>query len=74
MANSQEIPFCTYNTGVIYKPSNKSIYITTALGSFSGDFGTVTVGANQNLNPCVPIKFDVNVSGSARTLFYYFGE
>lgn len=68
---NDSISFCTSNTGVIQCPTEKSIYITAALASFSGSFGTVTVGANQSLSPYVPIKFDSTVSGSANTLFYY---
>jgi hypothetical protein len=72
MANNIDITFCTYNTGtVITAGSGQSIYLAAATASFSGSFGTVTVGANQTLNPNIPIKFDSPVSGSARTLFYY---
>ncbi|NDB28230.1 hypothetical protein EB169_01225 [archaeon] len=72
MANNLDIDFCTYNTGTTVTPSNgQSVYLTAATASFSGSFGTVTLGSNQTLNPCVPIKFDSVVSGSARTLFYY---
>lgn len=69
--NNNSLSFCTYNTGVIECPDQKNIYITSALASFSGSFGTVTVGANQSLSPSIPIKFDSVVSGDARTLFYY---
>jgi hypothetical protein len=68
---NDSISFCTPNTGVILCPSEKSIYITAALSSFSGSFGTVSVGAGQSLSPYVPIKFDSTVSGAANTLFYY---
>lgn len=71
MANNMDIPFCSYNTGVITPGAGQSVFLTAATASFSGSFGTVTVGANQVLNPSVPIKFDTVVSGSARTLFYY---
>jgi len=74
MANNQEIQFCYFNTGTTITPaSDKDIYIVSALASFSGDFGTVTVGANQSLNPTIPIKISSPVvSGTARSLFYYF--
>lgn len=74
MANNQEIPFCYFNTGTTITPAtDKDIYIVSALSSFSGDFGTVTLGANQSLNPTIPIKISSPVvSGSARSLFYYF--
>lgn len=68
---NNSIPFCTYNTGVITCPTEKNIYITAALASFSGSFGTVTIGANQSLCSSVPIKLPSTVSGSAGTLFYY---
>lgn len=73
MANNQEIQFCYFNTGTTITPaSDKDIYIVSALASFSGDFGTVTVGANQTLNPAIPIKISSPVvSGTARSLFYY---
>lgn len=71
MFTNNSIPFCTYNTGVISCPSEKNIYLAAATASFSGSFGTVTVGANQVLQPCIPIKLSSTVSGSARTLFYY---
>ena len=72
--NNNLFPFCDFNTGTTITPtSDKDIYIVSALASFSGDFGTVTVGANQSLNPSVPIKISSPVvSGSARSLFYYF--
>ena len=55
------------------KHSDKDVYIVSALASFSGDFGTVTLGANQSLNPTIPIKISSPVvSGTARSLFYYF--
>lgn len=73
MANNQEIQFCYFNTGTTITPaSDKDVYIVSALASFSGDFGTVTVGANQSLNPTIPIKISSPViSGTARSLFYY---
>ena len=73
MANNQEIQFCYFNTGTTITPaSDKDIYIVSALASFSGDFGTVTVGANQALNPTIPIKISSPVViGTARSLFYY---
>ena len=73
MANNQDIQFCYFNTGTTITPtSDRDIYIVAALASFSGDFGTVTVGANQSLNPAVPIKIaSPVVSGTARSLFYY---
>lgn len=73
MANNQEIQFCYFNTGTTITPaSDKDVYIVSALASFSGDFGTVTVGANQTLNPAIPIKISSPVvSGTARSLFYY---
>ena len=74
MANNQDIPFCYFNTDTTITPTNdKDIYIVSALASFSGDFGTITVGANQSLNPIIPIKISSPVvSGTARSLFYYF--
>jgi len=67
-------PFCTFNTGTVLTPNeNQDIYIVSALGSFSGSFGTVTVGTNQSLNTFPPLKIDSPVSGDAGTLFYYFG-
>jgi len=74
MANNQDIQFCYFNTGTTITPaSDKDVYIVSALASFSGDFGTVTLGANQTLNPSVPIKISSPVvSGTARSLFYYF--
>jgi hypothetical protein len=74
MAKNQDIEFCYFNTGTTITPTNgRDIYIVSALASFSGDFGTVTVGANQSLNPTYPIKISSTVvSGSARSLFYYF--
>jgi hypothetical protein len=72
MANNIDISFCSYNTGTVINAGNgQSVYLAAATASFSGSFGTVTVGANQTLNPCIPIKLDVPVSGAARTLFYY---
>jgi hypothetical protein len=72
MANNTDITFCSYNTGTVITAGNgQSIYLAAATASFSGSFGTVTVGANQTLNPCVPIKLDYPISGTARTLFYY---
>lgn len=73
MSNNLEIPFCYINTETTITPSDdKDIYIISALSSFSGDFGTITVGANQSLNPAVPIKIaSPVVSGTARSLFYY---
>lgn len=72
MANNLEIPFCGLNTGTALTPNaGQSIFIVAATASFSGTFGTVTLGANQVLNPTLPIKIDSIVSGSARTLFYY---
>jgi hypothetical protein len=71
MANNIDVPFCSFNTGVITPGVGQSVFLTAATASFSGSFGTVTLGANQVLNPYVPIKFDTVVSGSARTLFYY---
>jgi hypothetical protein len=68
---SYELSFSTYNTGVVECPENKSIYVTAALDSISGSFGTITVNSTQSLSPCVPIKFDTTVSGDARTFFYY---
>jgi len=65
------IPFCTYNTGAVDISNAKSVYLVSALGSFSGSFGAITVGANQTLNPSLPIKFDSTISGSENTLFYY---
>ena len=74
MAKNQDIEFCYFNTGTTITPTNgRDIYIVSALASFSGDFGTVTVGANQSLNPTYPIKIsNTVVSGTARSLFYYF--
>ena len=74
MSNNLEIPFCYINTETTITPSDdKDIYIISALSSFSGDFGTITVGANQSLNPAFPIKISSPVvSGTARSLFYYF--
>jgi hypothetical protein len=74
MANNQDIEFCYFNTGTTITATNdRDIYILSALASFSGDFGTVTVGANQSLNPAYPIKISSPVvSGTARSLFYYF--
>lgn len=74
MANNQDLRFCYFNTGTTITPTNDTdVYIVSALASFSGDFGTVTVGANQCLNPSIPIKISSPVvSGSARSLFYYF--
>ena len=74
MAKNQDIEFCYFNTGTTITATNdRDIYIVSALASFSGDFGTVTVGANQSLNPTYPIKISSTVvSGSARSLFYYF--
>lgn len=67
-------PFCTYNTGTVITPaSDMDVYLVSALGSFSGSFGTVTVGSNQSFNPSVPLKIDTPVSGDAMSLFYYFG-
>ena len=72
MANNIDINFCSYNTGTVINARNgQSVYLAAATASFSGSFGTVTVGANQTLNPYIPIKLDVPVSGAARTLFYY---
>ena len=72
--DSNEVEFCYFNTGTtITSTSDRDIYIVSALASFSGDFGTVTVGANQSLNPTYPIKISSPVvSGTARSLFYYF--
>jgi hypothetical protein len=74
MSYNQDLQFCYFNTGTTITPtSDKDVYIVSALASFSGDFGTVTVGANQSLNPTVPIKISSPVvSGTARSLFYYF--
>lgn len=70
--NNNFIPFCALNTGTVITPaSNQDVYLVSALSSFSGSFGTVTVGSNQVLNPAVPIKLDSPISGTARTLFYY---
>jgi hypothetical protein len=67
-------PFCTYNTGTVITPNtDMDVYLVSALASFSGAFGTVTVGANQSFNPFVPLKIETPVSGSAMSLFYYFG-
>jgi len=67
--------FCTFNTGTsIICPTDSSIYVTAALGNISGSAGVISVGANQALQPLVPIKFDNNISGAARTIFYYFGD
>lgn len=72
MANNLEIPFCSLNTGTLITPNaGQSVFISAATASFSGSFGTVTIGANQVLNPALPIKIDSVVSGTARTLFYY---
>lgn len=69
------LPFCNFNTGInINAPADRSIYVTAALGNISGAAGVITIGANQVLQPCVPIKFDTNISGAARTIFYYFGD
>lgn len=67
--------FCTFNTGTLITcPNEGSIYVTAALGNISGSAGVIAVGANQVLQPFVPIKFDSNISGAARTLLYYLGD
>ena len=67
--------FCTFNTGTLITcPTEGSIYVTAALANISGSAGAVSVGANQVLQPMVPIKFDSNISGAARTIFYYLGD
>jgi hypothetical protein len=69
------LTFCDFNTGTtITRPTERSIYVTAALGNISGSAGVVSVGANQVLQPCVPIKFDTSISGAPRTIFYYFGD
>ena len=74
MSYNQDLQFCYINTGTTITPtSDKDVYIVSALASFSGDFGTVTLGANQSLNPTIPIKISSPVvSGTARSLFFYF--
>jgi hypothetical protein len=73
--NNNFVPFCTFNTGTtISCPSERSIYVTAALGSISGSAGVVSVGSNQVLQPSVPVKFDSNISGAARTIFYYIAD
>ena len=73
--NNTLIPFCTFNTGTtITCPDEKSVYVTAALSNISGSAGVITVGANQVLQPSLPIKFDTSISGTARTIFYYIGD
>jgi hypothetical protein len=73
--NNTLIPFCTFNTGTtITCPSEKSIYVTSALSNISGSAGVITVGSNQVLQSVLPIKFDSSISGAARTIFYYIGD
>lgn len=70
--NNNFIPFCGLNTSsVITAGTEQNVYLLSALSSFSGSFGTVTVGSNQVLNTSIPIKLTPPVSGTARTLFYY---
>jgi hypothetical protein len=70
--NNNLIPFCSLNTGtVITAGSNQAVYLVSALSTFSGSFGTVTIGSNQVLNSSLPIQLQSPVSGTARTLFYY---
>lgn len=73
--NNNFVPFCTFNTGTtITCPNEYSIYVTAALGNISGSAGVISVGANQVLQPSAPIKFDSNISGAARTIFYYIAN
>lgn len=73
--NNNFVPFCTFNTGTtITCGSEQSVYVTAALGSISGSAGVISVGANQVLQPTIPIKFDSSISGAARTIFYYIAN
>jgi hypothetical protein len=61
MSYNQDLQFCYFNTGTTITPtSDKDVYIVSALASFSGDFGTVTLGASQSLNPTVPNDFKLS--------------
>jgi flagella basal body P-ring formation protein FlgA len=73
--NNNLIPFCSYNTGTLITcPEEGNIYVTASLANISGSFGVITVGSNQVLQPNIPIKFNTNISGAARSIFYYLGE
>tara|TARA_R100000234_G_scaffold27535_1_gene15852 strand:- start:4497 stop:4715 length:219 start_codon:yes stop_codon:yes gene_type:complete len=68
-----DTPFCTFNSAATIQPeTGESIYLTAALGSFSGSFGTITLASNQSFMPAVPLKLDSTVSGTIGELFYYF--